>query len=279
MDPVPAAYNIRNAGDKGLGILATRRIKRGELVMVDTPFHPLLCFQGLEHPEATQPLRFFDDGHWQPVHNSFLGLSPEMQARYLTLTNSAEKEDWIRLHAPGRPTRADAQVYRIAAKFWENAFVEPHVRSPKRALYLTAARLNHSCTPNVEVRVRCKTEVVDTWCVEVRAVCYIEADAELTICYVPILSGPDVRSEDLRARWDFTCRCVACDPSVSSDGQILFEPQSAERRRRLDDQLRESAEIWKNRDAPLYPGAIELLQQALDTVKIERLHGGAEGNV
>jgi SET and MYND domain-containing protein len=70
-------------------------------------------------------------------------------------------------------------------------------------LYPTAAMLNHSCAPNCVALFRGKR-------LELRTICKIQNESELTLAYIDLGIPKPRRIEELRSAFGFVCRCTRC---------------------------------------------------------------------
>merc|ERR1719240_1187056 len=83
------------------------------------------------------------------------------------------------------------------------------------ALFVAAARFNHSCAPNATLESTRTTALV-------RSNTSIPAGTEVTISYLPeeLLSDADTRRSRLKIGRDFDCRCSRC----VLEGYAISEP-------------------------------------------------------
>lgn len=211
--PPPTAsqlYELRETEDKGFGLFATCYIKRGTLIICESP---LLQIQDNALHLVWRPYcrlsksdkETFDVMHsFQPVE-----LELEFASRCFLIDSSdrsLSKDDIEEL--------VQDQV-RVMSIFSANNFG----MSPKGlAVYATASRLNHSCVPNVHHSYNPTLKQIT-----VHANQDIYPDQELLTTYIGGEGTYQVRSqriERLRSSYDFTCQCPACsDGGKVSDGR------------------------------------------------------------
>lgn len=81
------AYELRNAGDKGLGLFAMRALQPGDVVLVDEPLTVVTCDPGTQPGEAQA----------RQLIAALADLSPAKRNTYLSLANHCENPnvpDW-----------------------------------------------------------------------------------------------------------------------------------------------------------------------------------------
>jgi SET domain len=177
---------------KGLGVVATDPIDRGEVIISEAP----LFTQGLARNEHT-------------IAASLAPKSMDEKREYLRLANC----------------RDSTKVNPLQGIFETNTLPcgdnmqEFGVTASKAGIFLLCSRFNSSCTPNVH----------NWWDEEggvivMRALKPIERGEELCICYGGEWQPRDLRQEKFRSKFGFTCTCTSC----SLDGEALM---SSDRRR------------------------------------------------
>ncbi|KAJ7784720.1 hypothetical protein B0H16DRAFT_1682034 [Mycena metata] len=193
--PLEPAFVIREVGDKGMGMFATRPIARGE---------PIIC----ERPTLVlhDRLSVHKDQHHAFYESALAGLSPDAQTAISTLRNAH----------PETP-----ELSRIRGIIYTNclAVYFPHDTSRAfSALCGQLCRANHSCAPNAHY-----SPVVDTFECKLSAMRAIAEGEEITMAYANVAASTAERRECLLERYKFECHCTACD---------LPEPQATESDRR-----------------------------------------------
>lgn len=215
-----AAFEVRNVqGGKGLGVIATRKIFRGEFLFREQPF---ITFDETAIDEVADE----DSEH---ILRALAKHPEEEQKRFWGLADSCR--------SPGASKSARGIARTNGFPHWND--------DSQGCLYLTISRFNHSCNPNVQ----------NTWQEEEGAeVLYanqdIELGRELSISYLSYseLCAPrEQRRERLRRKFRFDCFCDTC----SLSGELL--EKSDERRARLHelDQAFSSDESVSNEVAGL----------------------------
>lgn len=192
-------YRITQMPDKGLGLVANCRIPAGELVISDSP---LWLVSALE--EATSG-----------VISSFHKLSVDAQCQVMRLCDKASTQG---------AERTPEGVWRVSSTevcaTTYSSIVRKHLTPPtmsyqtnsielgitlQGAVFTTASRINHSCTPNLQNHWN-----ADLGRLELHAIRSIEAGEEMAITYTDLLANRDIRRADLKARYNFECSCNAC---------------------------------------------------------------------
>lgn len=208
----PAKYEVRPVPGKGMGVVATALIRRGELIMANTASYMIdyAVFNGLS-PEEYTHLQAHAVDHLPAAHRAaILDLSPHN-------TPSA--------NSSSNPTNLThtALIDKITAT---NIFdIDPSPSDPDQhhslaALFPHIARINHDCRPNAEYRFS-----YPHLAQLVHAARDIFPGEELTISYLNPLQPLAARQKRLSQNWGFTCSCPACstpDPERAreSDSRI-----------------------------------------------------------
>ena len=135
---------IRDIKDKGKGLVATRSLKEGEVVLQELP---LLVGQLTSStartgaPQATSLLV-------KKLVQTFNNLVPEQQALVLSLHAPEQTESCVNHPELGEKEK---RLLRIFAS--NNIEIDHHERC---GLYEVASRINHSCSPNAYWQARSK---------------------------------------------------------------------------------------------------------------------------
>lgn len=177
-------YNVVEVAGKGRGLVATRVLDVGQLVITDKP---LLMIQGLETPPNIR--RMLED---------FEKLSAEKKAKIMAMTDPGvadHKFDHLHLD--------DVQL-QVARKFNTNSL---GLGDDLIALYENISLINHSCSPNVFW-----VDGTDGVSSEVRVCRRIEQGEEIVASYY-VFSDFPLRQERInkisKDRY-FQCRCDLC---------------------------------------------------------------------
>jgi len=172
-------YRVTSLEGKGQGVVATRDIKPGEVVLSEKPVI-------LIKKEA---------GAKASLHQQMDNLKEEARRTV--------KE----LHDP-RPTEAeDAKIERI----FENNGIDV-CNGNAVGLYPAIARINHSCAPNVAWSWK-KGDIEKK---EVRALRRIPGGEEICVNYIESFSGISSKHDERQAslkKWNFICNCPVCSLS------------------------------------------------------------------
>ncbi|KAJ7032708.1 hypothetical protein C8F04DRAFT_881486, partial [Mycena alexandri] len=185
--PSPAVdppFVIREIGDKGLGMFATRRIPRGEVIVAERPIlvsHPRLSVH------ADQKHAFYE--------SALAGLSAGAQKAISTLRNAHRETPDV-----GR-IRGIILTNALAAQF-------PHDSTHTRysALFAQLCRANHDCAPNAHYSFS-----VETFAGRLCALRAIDAGEEITIGYTDVAAPRAERRQCLAEKYIFECQCATCD--------------------------------------------------------------------
>ncbi|RYP04755.1 hypothetical protein DL765_010073 [Monosporascus sp. GIB2] len=175
------SYEIVDTPYKGKGVVATRRIKRGEVIMVD--FASLVL--DLAFPGSVRRL----DGYELLLKAVGKLAEPE---RVLGL---ARRRD--------HPPNVVEDVLRT------NSFQFELDGKPHMALYPDIARINHACDPNAYFQ-----SSQPSLAARVIAFRDIEPGEELSLSYVDVGKTYEERQHALQ-RWGFTCTCAMCTAPAS----------------------------------------------------------------
>ena len=161
------------------------------------------------------------------VPSKFAKLSVEEQTTFLGLAATAlerrskDQSKMLLLQRTFEPEKAselpiDLQT-RLLSIFETNSFAA----GAGAAVIATAARMNHSCTPNV---YHCWNAA--TGHLTVHAIRDLKAGEEILTCYINVCYYSEARQKQLD-RYGFICDCAAC--CMQTD----FGRKSEQRRRRL----------------------------------------------
>ncbi|KAI0467591.1 hypothetical protein F4859DRAFT_239068 [Xylaria cf. heliscus] len=190
-------FEVRSAGDSGLGCFATRDIKPGEIVLVDST--TILIEAGDVDNVCEQIAQRYDD------------LEEQDKAEWRSLTSHTGTSRLDQYRRSFRRRRPDGTpLFRRGAEFYAmlhvqfdcNAFAIGDTK--KGGLFLSASRFNHSCDPNVVYE---SETVVGRWVG--RANRNIAQGEQLFISYLAHHAPLADRQAKARA-WDFSCGCDKC---------------------------------------------------------------------
>ncbi|KAK4202764.1 hypothetical protein QBC40DRAFT_320583 [Triangularia verruculosa] len=175
------AYEIVPVEGKGLGVVAKRKIKRGEIVMSD---YPVLLI-GTGFLGSAQP------HHRRRMLKQAINQLPEkLRSKVKGLSRGAEKYEVDAILGPNANT----------VMIGEQDNEQMHV-----GLFAEAARINHGCRPNVHSRFSERRLTM-----EIMAHVAIEPGEEILMSYVPLTTVRDERRKYLKDHWGFDCKCQLC---------------------------------------------------------------------
>lgn len=178
-DIIEGRIELADVAGKGRGYVAARGIKKGEVVLYDSSFCVAPCGKDQWMSLGQQCMQKSDS---QTFKDDLMSLSP----------------------APG----GEAGLLGILKN---NVF--ECTRDPGFvALFIAAARFNHSCRPNAFIDSSRSQAMV-------RALRDITPGEEVCVSYVPVASQMERRRESL-SQWGFLCHCDRCEAEAASDPQL-----------------------------------------------------------
>lgn len=194
-------YKEAKVSGKGVGCIATKAIKKGDLVLKEAPqlFFPNVSVTTFEECLV--------------VVKTFMEMSKEDQERYLDLHNKYDDDEttWsvgmkqrftAILQATNQmtfPNISQEKAFRVVAIMDTNEF--------QNGVCLKMSRFNHSCRPNAQYFWN-----VDTNTRDVRALRKIKQGEEITLSYIHTMIGSrEERRTKLKDGFNFDCSCEACD--------------------------------------------------------------------
>ncbi|KAI0628548.1 SET domain-containing protein [Trametes polyzona] len=164
----------------GVGLFATRAVLKGAVVLREAPM-----FTQPPPPARTN----------STVMSALSQCTRDEQRQYFNLANAYK--------APATGSRALLPALGI---FETNALPCGKARGGRRAgVFLTAARMNHSCWPNVG-----REWDEDAQLMTFRALRDIAEGDELCLNYVDVVGTKAQRAEELQRLFGFECTCEAC---------------------------------------------------------------------
>ncbi|KAM5543458.1 hypothetical protein V8D89_002709 [Ganoderma adspersum] len=172
------SFIVQDVPGKGKGIVATRAIALGELVLAEAP----LFTQIQSRSNAT-------------VVAALAALSHADQRRYFSLANARR----------GTAVPPPIGVFETNALPCGNNDARRGVAASSAAIFILGSRFNSSCQPNVSNYWDERMQKITF-----RATRAIAEGEELCISYLDVLAVRDERRRGLRAAFGFLCRCVAC---------------------------------------------------------------------
>lgn len=188
--PEERPFEIKEIEGKGMGVIATRDIKAGELILKETPL--------VTHSNGS----------------GIAGLD-----RLVAALSDADKDSYNSLYV--NPSLAS--LSRPLAIFKTNAMGLGE-NAEKGGLFVEGSRFNHSCRPNCSQWWDEKEGV--SWFIASRK---IKSGEEICICYNKMMEPRAERQRWLKKTFGFDCDCEACSRSpeetIASDSrrQTIFD--------------------------------------------------------
>ncbi|KAI0821912.1 SET domain-containing protein [Trametes gibbosa] len=195
IDDSSPPYKISSAPlTDGVGLFATRALPKGAVILCESPM-----FTQAPSPTRTN----------STVMAALSQCTRDEQRQYFNLANAYKTS-----------TAGPRALLPALGIFETNSLPCGKTRGGRRAgIFLTAARLNHSCRPNVA-----RVWDQDTHQMTFRALRDVAEGEELCMNYVDVLGTRAQRAEELRTSFGFECMCEAC--------ALGFEEQAESDRRR-----------------------------------------------
>ncbi|KAL6718168.1 hypothetical protein ACLMJK_004256 [Lecanora helva] len=193
--PPSAPFELKSSPGAGLGLFATAPIPAGTRILTDSalltlPSPDSFCIlPALSALPRYQQKEFFSLSH--PTGDEELSAF----LTFLDATTPASERCGLSIE----------QQVAAHGIVWANSFA---MSAGKSGIFAQAARINHSCTPNVSHSWNEKLGDLT-----VHAVRDIGAGEELVTAYVGLCVGREKRNggeAGLEERYGFRCRCVAC---------------------------------------------------------------------
>jgi len=192
---------IADIPGKGRGLVASKDLKMGDLLFVDTAVIILDSPEGILTPSVAKSLK-------EQIGN----MSKEQKTLFYNL-KPGQTEDVMLDHIGARERcREEARI------FFNNCLVigSGPYSDTKKSCFLVHPILNHSCAPNAfagrmtQLSRRYKEPKLR---MEVRAVMDIGKGEEVTICYLSALPSTQYQADmrkTLLEEYNFDCRCEVC---------------------------------------------------------------------
>ncbi|KAM7187271.1 hypothetical protein V8F20_011026 [Naviculisporaceae sp. PSN 640] len=195
------AYEIVDIEGRGKGVVATRDIRRGEIIMVDVPA-VLVGTEFLQDVKAHHRRRLIKRAINQ-------------------LPAATRREVWSLSRNTGK--------YEIDAIMGANAnSVAVSDDGIHLGIFPKVSRINHSCRPNAYYRFSEKRLTM-----EIVSYTAIDKGEEITLSYVPLETKREERRKYLKDNWDIDCECSLCKATD-------FDQNESEVSRRRINELRDS---------------------------------------
>lgn len=194
---------IRDQSDQGRGILAGRRLVRGERVLQEVP---LLLITSTEREE----LEAFEDGSLESlILGRLRECSSEDRDAFWALEDRHCKEAAKTAAGIFFTHRMEVSSFSGGDELVGEGGDDMVADEVKRqlALFLVGSSFKHSCSPNLYwSELSARGEVV------FHVLCDVEPGEELTLTYSQsVLGMPMASRQELLTSWRFTCSCDACN--------------------------------------------------------------------
>jgi len=200
---IPAVYEVKEFPGKGMGLVAKTHIRRGDLIMANTPSLMIdyRSFEELTKEEYLQlqvhAVDYLPAPHRSAVlnlstHDGAAGLPPTAVVEKIASTNAFDID----------PDTDDAEQ--------DNGFY---------VVFPEIARMNHDCRPNADYRFSYQTLTQ-----YIHATRPINPGEEITLSYINPIMRHEARVKKLKGTWGFQCACDLCTRSrprvEASDARI-----------------------------------------------------------
>jgi hypothetical protein len=200
---IPAKYKVEKIKGKGMGVIATGFIRRGELIMANTA-SLMFDYAAYGKLERDEYLRLQADA---------IDSLPEAH-RQLVLDLCTHDDAGNRSYVELVEMITSTNVFDV-----DSDEGDPDQENRFYALFPEIARMNHDCRPAADYYFD-----LDTWTQYVHAVRPIYPGEEITITYINPLMKQAERAHKLQRTWGFKCSCAACTASkyviASSDDRL-----------------------------------------------------------
>ena len=218
-------FEARSSSGKGLGLFAVDDIPAYSKILED--YALLSLAEGEDIPEL-----------WQ----KYSVLSPDEKREFDSLgfsSHQLQKESLLisKLRERGYGNDIAMNMVRVQSRFMANAFKEDSDKW-RATLFLTVARINHSCTPNAQTHYRPSSAAKVLYSFR-----DIKAGEEIEISYFGI-TLPYADRQNRTKSWGFTCECLACS--------TFGTPQSRKYERAVS-QIRGTLDLALDRSSGLGP--------------------------
>ena len=241
---------VRRSGDRGLGLFAVDDIPAYSKVLED--YALLSLAQGEDIPELWQKYTLLPAE--EKAQFDELGFSSHQQQKEALLTSKLQERGYDEGEA--------AKMVRVQSRFMANAFKEDSAKW-RATLFLTAARINHSCTPNAQTHYRPAGGAKVVY-----AFRDISAGEEVEISYFGVTMAHADRQRRAQS-WGFTCRCPACSSVDTLAGRdyertletlrLVLEPGRGFPRSRLVLAVRNAVDVAMRTEYPWLVAALPSL--------------------
>ncbi|KAJ7716516.1 hypothetical protein B0H16DRAFT_456014 [Mycena metata] len=203
MHPATPTFRVATFPGKGMGLVSTRALKMGDLILTERPLIAAPQAMPIYRPKNCTDQEHLQRGLAELERHLMIALQrmrPASTAAYLALANSCKKEGLI--------------VGIFLTNGLELAGLWPGVQGVGgnySAVCKDISRLNHSCSPNTSTSFD-----LASLSYRLYAVRDIVAGEELTYQYTNVEVPASERRQVLKG-YDFVCACAACKDAPASD--------------------------------------------------------------
>ncbi|KAK0613173.1 hypothetical protein B0T14DRAFT_384451, partial [Immersiella caudata] len=174
-------YQVQDLPGKGKGVVATKRIQRGTVLMVE---HAAVI------ADTLFPSRVKRAVGREMLQRAMARLGEECEGAILELAKSSRDPE-------GVPAAEDLMK--------TNSFTVKISGNSHMALFPRVSRINHACRPSAITRFD-----EQTLSMTIRAMKNIEPGEEITLSYTDFGLSYNERQRNLKAKWGFDCDCSIC---------------------------------------------------------------------
>jgi len=254
--PVGSKFEVCSIPGKGLGIVATTPIIKGERILTEVPLIRL--------PSDIEELT--PDDWEQRLLQLVDNCSPEEQKQLWALEDVNQEEE---------DEEEDGIPKSVTGIVLTNAYADTTMSKDEvikeGGLFALISRFNSSCCPNLTTYWN-----ADKGVRFVHALRNVEVGEELCVCYVDLLKTRSDRRFELKSRYDFKCQCEACNGNrrpQNEEDEAAAVASSDQRRIALEDidrvlplmmGMEDLGEDTMNTMLELVGKADELLEEELD---------------
>ncbi|KAJ4301614.1 hypothetical protein N0V90_003707 [Kalmusia sp. IMI 367209] len=177
-------YEIRDIPGKGKGVIARRKIRKGSIIMLDSPG----IIASAQLPMHVAPVEGF-----------------ELFEGSVQMLLEKDRDDILALD--GRPDVYDIlQTNAFSCRFDDGGMGDEYL-----CLFPLVSRINHACRPNANVKF-----IPRTLLMEIRALRGILPGEEINTSYGKVELKYAERQDLYRNNWKFVCTCDLCTAGESA---------------------------------------------------------------
>jgi len=185
LEALPRQFHAQEVAGKGLGMLATSKIKKGSLILAEKPAFMMSAVEGLTAKMAGVAVEE------SVLVDKVRQLAPDARQAFWSLHD-------CKMHNGKKSARGIFETNAIATG-------EASSADTLNGLCILGSRFNHGCQPNVS-RVWKDNLGLEVF----RAATDVSKGSELCIYYVDVRRNRRERQAQLKASFDFVCSCEVC---------------------------------------------------------------------